>query len=136
MEIILNLHMQVMSTPKSHHVLLLDHIIKLEIKDDEIIEAEDMRAMHLVNLELSKQKPFGVILNVRKHFVVTKEARELLASSEFSSHHIASAFIVRSLASKLTGNFFIRFNKPKNPTKLFSDEAKALAWIKKVMQIK
>ena len=128
--------MQMLRTAKSKHTLLLDQIIKMEIDEDEIIEVEDMRAMHEVNLTLSKQKPFGVLLNVRKHFVVTKEARELLASPEFFTHHIASAFIVRSLAAKLTGNFFIRFNQPKNPTKLFSAEAQALEWLKGVMKKK
>ncbi|MBL4593591.1 MAG: hypothetical protein JKX68_07230, partial [Flavobacteriales bacterium] len=34
-----------------------------------------------------------------------------------------------SLPATIIGNFFIKFNKPAVPTKLFKSEEKALAWL-------
>jgi len=36
-----------------------------------------------------------------------------------------------SLASSIIGNFYIKFNNPSIPTKLFKTEDEALDWLKK-----
>ena len=118
-----------MSTRKSQHVLLNDHIIKMTVNEGEVVDADDIREMHTIHLKLTGGNPFVILLDAKKHFTVTPEARELLASEEFLKHHLASAFLVRTVVVKLTGNFFIRFNQPKNPTELFSNEEKAMVWL-------
>ena len=35
---------------------------------------------------------------------------------------------------RMMGNFFINVNKPKAPTRLFDDEAPALAWLKEFLE--
>ncbi|MGZ4078580.1 MAG: DUF7793 family protein, partial [Bacteroidia bacterium] len=59
----------------------------------------------------------------------TDAARKLIASKEYTDKRFAIAFVTTSLANKIVGNFFIKFNKPASATKLFSDEETALEWI-------
>ncbi|WCL81074.1 STAS/SEC14 domain-containing protein [Saprospira sp. CCB-QB6] len=56
-----------------------------------------------------------------------REARDYLAK-----HGIAAgaALLTYSPISKLVGNLFLKFNKPKFPTRLFTSEEKALAWLR------
>lgn len=58
-----------------------------------------------------------------------KEVRSYLASEEVTTLTIASAIITGGGLSKIVGNLFINFSKLSIPTKLFSDEGKALEWL-------
>jgi hypothetical protein len=54
------------------------------------------------------------------------------ARSEFASRsdlHAAVALIVGTPLSRATGNFFLRVSKPLFPTRLFDNEASAVAWL-------
>lgn len=104
-------------------------IIKLRITDGTGLEAPDAIAMHSAMLELSNHNMFCVLLIADTQFTITSEAREIIGSEEFSSMRIADAFVTNSLANKLTGNFFIKFNRPLSPTKLFTKEPEALEWL-------
>ena len=44
----------------------------------------------------------------------------------------AQALVVSNLPSKLLANFFIKYHKPVNPTKIFSDYDEALNWLKEI----
>ncbi|NQX98298.1 MAG: STAS/SEC14 domain-containing protein, partial [Flavobacteriales bacterium] len=60
----------------------------------------------------------------------SKESREYGAKKEVSGLSSAMAILAgKSLAAILVGNFFIRFNKPVTPTKIFKREEKALEWL-------
>jgi hypothetical protein len=65
--------------------------------------------------------------NVRS---VNKEAREYMAK-EGSQLIKAGALITKSSLARMIGNIFLAINKPAIPTKLFSEENAAIAWLKK-----
>ncbi len=71
-----------------------------------------------------------VLADSRQVTYHSKEVREFYASREMGDHISAMAVLVESFATKLIGNFFIRVNKPHFPTKLFTDEKEAIAWLK------
>ncbi len=116
---------------KSTHTLLEPGIIKIVVRESEFLELEDVKLMHEANLKLSENKSFCVLLDVtRKYFSVSTEGKELLAGEEYSKVLKASAFVVTSLATKIMGSLFIKINKPKSPTQLFTNENQALEWLK------
>jgi len=41
----------------------------------------------------------------------------------------AEAFVVNSLPTRLIANFYMKFNKPPNPTKIFNTVEKAEEWL-------
>jgi hypothetical protein len=73
--------------------------------------------------------PFeGVEIEV-EDFSTSEDARKLLASPEYTSTRFAAAFDTLTLANKILGNFFITFNKPATPTRLFNEEVTAYKWL-------
>lgn len=58
-------------------------------------------------------------------------AREILSThAGYSKVRKAEAFVVESLANRLIANFYIKLNRPKNPTKIFNNYDRALAWLR------
>jgi hypothetical protein len=47
----------------------------------------------------------------------------------------SAAFLTESALRSLAGNIFLSLEKPLVPTKLFTDEKKALNWLKKYKHI-
>lgn len=122
---------------KSLHTLIEINppIIKMEADEHEFLEVEDIERIREINLKLSEGKPFCILLDTSKgYFNTSPEANKLLASKEFAEKRMASAFIAKSLATKLASNFFIKFNKPLTPTRVFSSEKEALKWLKTFMK--
>ncbi|MDX5417985.1 MAG: hypothetical protein LPK09_02130 [Hymenobacteraceae bacterium] len=63
----------------------------------------------------------------------TKEARDYMAN-EGNAGVAASAILVSSPMVKMAANFYIKVNKPKNPTRMFTDRNEAVEWLKQFKQ--
>ncbi|MDF1673681.1 MAG: hypothetical protein P1U41_09255 [Vicingaceae bacterium] len=75
-------------------------------------------------------KKLPALIDMRLMSEVSEEAKEYSAREEVTDLYIAMAILTgKSLAANIVGNFFINFNKPNIPTKLFKSESKALAWL-------
>ncbi len=119
---------------KSLHTLIETNppIIKMEVTEGVFIEIAEIKEVHKTNLELSGGKPFCVLLDTSNgYFSVSPAGNKLLASPEYAMKRIATAIIVKNLATRLMGNFFILFNKPPSPTSLFTTEEDAMIWLRK-----
>ena len=68
------------------------------------------------------------LFDIREVNSTSKDARDYMAN-EGNDLVVASALLVNSSVTKMIGNFFISVSKPKNPTKLFTDERKSLEWL-------
>lgn len=90
-------------------------------------------AQKIVDLRLSfvdgQTLPAIVDGSVVKH--LTKEAREVLSSERASQHIAALAVIVRNPVTRAIANFFLKFQQPSYPFRLFTDPEKAKQWLKK-----
>jgi hypothetical protein len=58
------------------------------------------------------------------------EIREWSADPKGNKYTLADAIVVTNLAQKMMADFYVRFNKPPKPTKVFSSFEKAVQWIK------
>jgi hypothetical protein len=120
---------------KTLHIVVEEDpvIIKIESFNGEYVETEDVEEIRKANLELSGGGPFMILLDTSQgHAPASPEANKLMASKEFAGNRKGIAIIARSLATKLLSNFFIRFNKPHTPTRVFTDEVTALEWLKNI----
>ncbi len=108
-----------------------ENIFLLRFSGDVSIEAKDIHDMMAAFREINKGVPYAVMVDTNVNFQTTDEARSLGASKEYDGHRIAVALVTRNIASKMLGNFFIRFNKPSTPTKLFTNFEDAMDWLKK-----
>ena len=105
-------------------------IIRLQLNDHADVEVHDIDEIYRANQKLSEGSKYYLLVIVGKYSRVSPEARELAANNELSKNRISLAFVTDSLAHKLVVNFFIKFNRPNTPTKLFTDEREAISWLK------
>ncbi len=63
---------------------------------------------------------------------LTKEARDNAVKIEDQSMLGATAVVVDTLPYKLIANFYLKFNRPKRPYKVFSKEEDAIKWLKTI----
>ncbi|MGZ3861951.1 MAG: DUF7793 family protein [Bacteroidia bacterium] len=105
-------------------------IIRIESTEGEFVELEDAEGMRDANVALSGGEPYYVLLDTSKGYAsATPEANKIFAEKKYSENRKAIAIIAKSLASKIVSNFFIRFNKPQSPTRVFLNEQEAMQWL-------
>lgn len=95
------------------------------------LNVEDAQEMRSVFKELSKGQKYGILIDGTNFFTSTSDVRKLIANREYSAHRYATALVTNLLANRIFGNFFLSFNKPSSPTRIFNDEEQALNWIRK-----
>jgi hypothetical protein len=79
-------------------------------------------------IKFSNNTSYRMLIEIRGLKSVTKEAREYMAE-EGAALVLAAAFIISSPLSKLLGNIFLAINRPKIPSKLFTDRSEAIKWL-------
>jgi hypothetical protein len=58
-----------------------------------------------------------------------REAREFSAGPEGQQYTLADAFVARSTAQSIFVNFYLKINRPPNPSKCFADADSAVKWL-------
>lgn len=107
-------------------------IIEIYFRSGKPIETEDIHELRKINLELSGDKPYVVLVLAEELTNFSKETRELLASREFAGRTRAKALVFNGLGQKILGNFYLHVNKPFIKTRLFNDREKAIAWLREI----
>jgi hypothetical protein len=115
-----------------HHSIILlrnDGIIELHTNENHEYVIKDV---------IENVDSFGALTNGKKAPVliiggaftsVSKEARSYMASHESLKYSLKEAFLLNSLAQKLLINFYIKFDKPLIPTKVFNCKDEAINWL-------
>lgn len=98
-------------------------------------EGVDVKLKHAeANIELRKKiqkdEKMLVFADVQGVWQFSDQARAFAAEKQVNDLTEAMAVITGySIPLRLLGNFFIKFEKPAYPTKLFKSKEKALAWL-------
>jgi hypothetical protein len=58
------------------------------------------------------------------------EAMNYIASEGSSPYAIAEAYVIASLSQKILAKFYLNFNKPARPTRMFGAIPEAVTWLK------
>ncbi len=89
----------------------------------------EMEELLKLAVEFTTPNKYFAIVDTTSPYDSTPDSRSFYAESDYSKHRYADAFIVNSLPMRLLVNFFISFNKPKIPSKMFNNEKNANEWI-------
>ena len=111
---------------------------KISLRDDGIIQTvvsvphgretlAEAQANIAAVTALSPEKRRPMLVDIRAVDGVEREVRVYYSSVEVAT---ARALLVGSLVGQVIANFFISLNKPTVPTRLFTSEAEAVAWLK------
>ncbi|MGZ3920884.1 MAG: DUF7793 family protein [Bacteroidia bacterium] len=121
-------------TSKAEITLHEKNIVKINVMNDVCLEADDILEINKAQSFLIKDNYYRVLHVCGINSSVSKEARDLLSNKDISKNRLAKAIIINSLAQKIVVNFFIKFNKPPYPTKLFNTESEALRWLDEIKE--
>jgi hypothetical protein len=121
---------KIIETSTAHISLLKSNIVKIKFRQNIQAGVEDIKQNHQAARKVAKGKRHLVLLDVRGFVIGTKDARTFCASQTPVPYRIAVATLVNSLAVQLRCNAFIKFNKPKIPTRIFSEEQEAINWLR------
>lgn len=114
----------------------IERIVYMKILDGAEIELENAIQNQDAVKQLTNNEKHLLVVDARGIDVyVSKDARTFSANRKAGDPCIAKAFIVNSTANRLIGNFYINFNKPNIPTKIFSSEEKAIEWLKSFLYL-
>ncbi len=117
------------------HLLIKDHILIGHYKKDLKINLDVARQIVHSRLSFTRGKNLPSMIMSEGVISMDKPAREFLASKEGVKGLLASAIIVDSAFSSFLGNFFLKVNKTKIPTKIFLNISKAQEWLQQFIII-
>jgi len=80
-------------------------------------------------LKVSSGVSYPCLADIRNLKRVNDDAREYLAGEEACQLITALAVLTNTPIQNLFANFYLKFNKPKVKTMLFTDKEKALRWL-------
>lgn len=107
-----------------------DHIAHLHLKEGQVVEIEELKAIFKAITDSAEGSKFRLLVTAADNASLSPEAREYASSAESSDVIVADAVVVQNYSHEMTANFFIRFNKPNRPTKLFKHIEEAYEWLK------
>lgn len=119
---------------------------KLELikRDDQIyiykafekssIDLETIKEMTRVGDEWNGTALCANLIDIRDVGFIDSKARAY-GAEQYRSYVAGQALLIESKISSYFANLFLKFSKPKVPTKLFTNEEEAIAWLKKQMAL-
>ena len=114
---------------KIRMTLYKNGIMNVVFKKDSFIEMEDLSEVLIWVDSLGKDKKYLNLMEAENNSQIDAEVRSFAASKEENKHTIADGFVMTSQAHKLISNFYMKFNKPAKPSKIFTDRNKAIQWL-------
>jgi hypothetical protein len=107
-----------------------DGIMHFDLKAVDEFGANDVRDILKTVEQIGGGKKFCNLVTVRQYVTIHKDARALSAKEEGNRYTIADAMVVNNTAMKLVLNLYMAFDKPIRPTRGFTSEENAIAWLK------
>lgn len=100
-----------------------------ELLDEKDIELEDIAENQKIAREMTGSNRYVSLVIAAPYTSISHEARKAAGEHSNYPNTIAQAIVVKNLATRIMGNFFLRFHHPPCPSKLFNDRSAAIEWL-------
>lgn len=125
---------EIITTTLGKHWLDADEVVRVEYSEGTNITIVDAMESNAVITDLARGGKKPLLVDIRELKSITKEARAYLAGEESTKNVSRLALLVGSPISRMIGNFFLAVNRLPFAVSLFSEEQKALSWLRSVME--
>jgi hypothetical protein len=99
--------------------------------NDEVQTLDDARANLAASIRLAEPDRKPLLVDIRNARPLLPEVRVQYAGERFDPYFVALGLLVRNNPLGITmGNIYFKIARPGIPTQLFSEERKALAWLR------
>ena len=109
--------------------LIEDGIVQFQCIDHTYTE-NDVKEINLALGRIANGEKVLQLVIASDYSTVNPAARKAMGRPEYSIFSIAEAYLIKSLAQKILGNFYLKIDKPSVPTRLFNDYDEALNWLR------
>ena len=116
-------------TKTAKYWLLENEIVYAKVNEGAEQSLEHARENLKAIYKTAGNKIAPVLIDIRYAKSISAEARAHYAGEEGARVQAACALLIDNPISKVIGNFFLKLNNPPMPTKLFTNEDKALDWL-------
>ena len=111
-------------------LLRRDGIVHVTFRKGSVLDLELQMKLLNINIKITDGKKSFIIYEAEDNVTITKEARDNATKIEHLAPIKGSAVVAHNLAYRLIANFYMQFNKPKTPYKVFETFDKGIAWLK------
>jgi len=108
-----------------------DGIVRARFHDGAEVTADDARENLAVTRRLTGGRRRPVLVDLRPVRSQSAEARALFAGPDATAVSSAVALVVGNPVSRVVGNFYLGFNRPQTPTRLFTSVEDAETWLRR-----
>ena len=106
-----------------------DGIVHSHINLREAVSLEQAKELIDAYLKITNGKKTPHLFTATKFVILEKEVMDFMKNVA-NNYGKADAMVISSLPQKITVNFYLKFIKPKVPTKFFSSKTKAVLWLR------
>lgn len=107
-----------------------DGIFRTECFPHTVMTLEDGKESTRISAEMIGAEPLPLLCDLTNVVRITQECRRHFSSAEHALTYSRCALIVTNPISRIIGNFFLGFNKPVRPIRMFTSREEGLAWLK------
>src|SRR5690554_4380236 len=104
-------------------------IVELFIKSGETLQTDKIREI-FDTIHRSFASARGLLVSAGDKATLSPEARELVSSEGITDIIVADAIVIQHYYRQMSSNFFVRYNKPSRPTKIFKSDGEAREWLR------
>lgn len=108
--------------------------LEYSIKPDVTLDVADLLEGKKKLTRLRPNSRFFVLAEGVQFFTLTRQARDLSATAEYSDNTRAIAFFTTNISIYLLGQIYEKINKPPIPTRIFVNKTSAKKWLLKQME--
>lgn len=110
-----------------------DQIFSYIALNNSTIDIDTLKEMTEVGDTWNGSKLCANLVDLREVFFIDSKTREY-AAAQYREHVAGQAILIGSKVSSYFANLFLKFSRPKVPTKLFTSEGEARKWLKLQME--
>ncbi|HLP14345.1 MAG TPA: hypothetical protein VK177_20620 [Flavobacteriales bacterium] len=103
-------------------------ILHVFVKADSLLEMKDIQEITVYINALGERK-YRNVFEFSKYSSTDDAVRKWASDPEGNKRTMADAIVINGLDQKILADFYLKFNQPKKPTKLFDNVKEAIAWL-------
>jgi hypothetical protein len=125
--------MQTIETKTAYISILKENFVKMEMKENALLELEDMMENHLAEQRITNGRTHVVLIDTRKNSMSSDEARKFSSGDGPIQYRFAVAILFGGLAGRIIANSLLQKYTPRVLTRIFSEEKEAIEWLEEVL---
>ncbi len=128
--------MNQVTTRTAHIALMNENFVRMTMLEDSVLDLQDMKDNHTAENKVANGKPHVILIDTRSNSMSSDEARKFSSGNEPTKYRIAVAILFKGLAGRIGANSLVKNYTPQVPTQTFDNEAKAIEWLKSMLDEK